>query len=84
MEDKGFPFGWAIVWIITLYEITGGMLLITGKFTRWLSLGFILMLLEGIIVIHGDKGWFVGEHGSGGMEYSFILIISPGRHRGHG
>jgi putative oxidoreductase len=76
LGDKGFPFALIIVWLITAYEIIGGVLLIIGKFTKWISLGFILMLLSGIIIIHANNGWFVGEHGSGGIEYSFILIIA--------
>lgn len=76
MEDKGFPFGLVIVWFITGYEIAGGILLALGKFTKVLSAGFILLLLTGIVVIHAANGWFVGEHGSGGIEYSFVLIIA--------
>jgi putative oxidoreductase len=76
LGNKGFPFALIIVWLITVYEIAGGILLIIGKFTRWIALGFILMLLIGIIIIHAANGWFVGEHGSGGIEYSFILIIA--------
>ena len=76
LTGKGFPFALIIVWLITVYEIAGGVLLLIGKFTRWISLGFILMLLVGIIIIHAANGWFVGEHGTGGIEYSFILIIS--------
>jgi putative oxidoreductase len=76
LGNKGFPFALTIVWLITVYEIAGGILLIIGKLTKWISLGFILMLLIGIIIIHATNGWFVGEHGSGGIEYSFILIIA--------
>ncbi|MFA6056751.1 MAG: DoxX family protein [Taibaiella sp.] len=76
LSGKGFPFALIIVWLITAYEIIGGVLLIIGKLTKWISLGFIILLLSGIIIIHVANGWFVGEHGSGGIEYSFILIIA--------
>lgn len=75
LGTKGFPMAIAIVWLITIYEIVGGLLILFGKFLRWLSLGFILLLLMGILIIHANNGWFVGEHGSGGSEYSFMLII---------
>lgn len=75
LEQKGIPYGTVIVWIITVYEIAGGLLLAAGKFTRPLALGFILMLLTGIVLIHAAFGWFVGEHGTGGIEYSAVLII---------
>jgi putative oxidoreductase len=29
----------------------------------------------GIILIHRHLGWFVGEHGTGGSEYSVALIV---------
>lgn len=76
LESKGFPYGVAWVWAITLFEIFGGILLALGYFTKWLSMGFIVMLTVGIALIHASLGWFVGEHGTGGSEYSFILIIA--------
>lgn len=76
LEDKGFSFGVLIVWLITLYEIAGGLLLAFGIFTRWLALGFIILIAVGIIIIHAANGWFVGEHGTGGMEYSVLLMAA--------
>lgn len=76
LDSKGFVFGILIVWILTIYEIVGGLLLAIGIFTRWLALGFIIIIFVGIIIIHAGNGWFVGEHGTGGMEYSFLLIAA--------
>jgi putative oxidoreductase len=76
LESKRLPAGNALVWLITIFEIGGSLLLAAGYFTRWLSLFFIVLLLAGIILIHFQLGWFVGEHGDGGMEYSFILIAA--------
>lgn len=76
MESKGFPYGVAWVWAITVFEIVGGLLLAFGYFTRILSAGFIVLLVVGIVLIHASFGWFVGEHGTGGCEYSFILIAA--------
>jgi len=76
LADKGFPFSTPIVWLITAFEIIGGASLCLGYFVRWLSFGFIVLLLSGIIIIHYSAGWFVGEHGSGGMEYSVTLIFA--------
>lgn len=76
LERKGFPYGVGWVWAITAFEIVGGILLALGYFTKWLSLGFILMLIVGVVLIHASLGWFVGEHGTGGSEYSFILIMA--------
>ncbi|RYE17611.1 MAG: DoxX family protein [Sphingobacteriales bacterium] len=76
LNDKGLLIGVPIVWAITAYEIIAGSLLCIGVFTRWLSAGFIVLLITGIILIHAANGWFVGEHGTGGVEYSFALIVT--------
>jgi putative oxidoreductase len=76
LADKGFPYSTPIVWLITAFEIIGGIALCLGYFVRWFSFGFVVLLLIGIIIIHFSAGWFVGEHGSGGMEYSVALIFA--------
>ena len=76
LESKGLPLGTTTVWCLSTFEIVGGVLLALGYYKQWLSAGFILILLVGIILIHASLGWFVGEHGSGGSEYSFILIVA--------
>lgn len=76
LTSKGLVFGYPLVLGITAFEILGGGLLALGYFTKWLSAGFIFLLVMGIVIIHASLGWFVGEHGNGGSEYSFILIIA--------
>ncbi|MDR6844341.1 DoxX family protein [Flavobacterium granuli] len=75
LSKKGFFATTAMVWGITVYEIIGGIALALGYYTKYLSLGFILMLIMGNIIIHYQNGWWVGEHGEGGMEYSCALIL---------
>lgn len=76
LNDKGLILGHILVWLITAFELVGGILLALGYFTKWLSAGFIALLLAGIVLIHASQGWFVGEHGTGGSEYSFTLIMA--------
>ncbi|WP_164735388.1 DoxX family protein [Pseudoflavitalea rhizosphaerae] len=76
LNNKGLVFGTAIVWMITFFEIIGGIALIAGRYIRCISAGFIVLLLAGCALIHIERGWFVGEHGSGGCEYSFALIMA--------
>ncbi len=75
LNGKGFLCETAMVWVITVFELIGGILLALGKFTKLIGFAFIGLLVMGIILIHFSQGWFVGEHGTGGMEYSFILIM---------
>ena len=76
LDSKGLLIGTPLVWAITVFEIMGGLLLALGYYSKWLSAAFIVILVVGILLIHASAGWFVGEHGSGGSEYSFILIIA--------
>lgn len=76
LNTHGFVIGTPIVWILTAFEIMGGLLMAFGIFVRWLALGFMLIISIGIIIIHAGNGWFVGEHGTGGMEYSILLLAA--------
>lgn len=76
MSLKGFPYGVAWVWAITSYEIIAGTVMALGVAVRWMATGFIVIAVAGIILIHAKLGWFVGEHGIGGVEYSLCLIVS--------
>ena len=76
MTGLGFYYGIGWVWAITLYELIGGAMLIVGQFSRWVAAGFMLISGTGIVLIHAQKGWFVGEHGTGGVEYSIVLFVA--------
>jgi putative oxidoreductase len=72
----GFPFGFLVAWGITLFEIAGSLALIAGYYISLISLVFIIELLMGILLVHFNNGWFVVGAGTGGMEYSVLLILS--------
>lgn len=76
LEARGFPQGQAIVWAITVAEIVCGGLLILNLRARWATIPLLLIAVGGIVLIHARLGWFVGEHGTGGMEYSVALIVA--------
>lgn len=76
LEQRGWPQGVLLVWGITLYELAGGASMALGWRTRWMALGLFVIAAMGIVIIHARLGWFVGEHGSGGMEYSLSLMVS--------
>jgi putative oxidoreductase len=75
MESLGFPAGVTIVWLITLTELICGTLLIVGRYVRWATVPLLTIAATGIVLIHRHFGWFVGEHGTGGSEYSVALIV---------
>ena len=74
MESQGFPHGQAWVLAITFYELGAGSLLIINRGVRWAASGLALIVAVGIWLIHRHNGWFVGEHGIGGSEYSVALL----------
>ncbi len=75
METLGFPFAIAVVWLITLAEIICGTMLILGRYVRLAVIPLFAIAATGIVLIHWPLGWFVGEHGTGGSEYSVALMV---------
>lgn len=76
LESKGFPFGVAIAWTLTILEIVLGALLMAGRFVSPICAWFAFQLVMGILLVHGKEGWFVVGGGRNGMEYSVLLISS--------
>ena len=74
MDTHGFPHGVVWVWAITTYEICAGTLLVLNRGVRWAASGLAVIAAVGIAIIHRHNGWFVGEHGTGGSEYSVALL----------
>lgn len=75
LNERGFPLGVALAWGITVFEIIGGITLALGYFRKWIAGVFVVQLVMGIILVHAPIGWFVVGYTSGGMEYSFLLIL---------
>lgn len=76
MRERGWPAATELVIAITLVEVVCGVLLILNRHTRFAAAPLAAIALGGIVVIHWDNGWFVGEHGTGGMEYSVALLVA--------
>ena len=76
LAHEGWPVATAIVWAITVCEIVSGAALILDRYVRLATFGLLFIAAMGIVIIHAQLGWFVGEHGTGGMEYSVALIVS--------
>jgi len=75
LEGYGFPLGFYLAWTITIFEIAGTVSLMFGYFVTVISLLFALELVVGIVLVHAANGWFVVGGGTGGMEYSVLLIV---------
>ncbi len=76
MESRGFAPGVAWVWAITAVELLAGTAMALGVALRTAATALFVVAAGGIVLIHRHFGWFVGEHGSGGSEYSVALMVA--------
>ena len=76
LGSVGFSQPLLVVWAITVTELIAGTALALGYYQRSASLALAAIALGGIAIIHRRFGWFVGEHGTGGSEYSVALLLA--------
>lgn len=74
MGNVGFPAPTAVVWAITAVELVAGTAILLNRQVRWAAAALAAIAFGGIVLIHARLGWFVGEHGTGGSEYSVALL----------
>jgi putative oxidoreductase len=70
-ESLGLPAGLAYLTVVA--ETLGGVLLILGVQTRWVSLALLPILL-GAVWVHAPNGWMFG-YPNGGWEYPAYLAV---------
>lgn len=76
LDTVGFkPFGVYLAWAVILFEIVASILILIGKYIKWVTPGLILILITGIILVHFKDGWYVVGPGRNGMEFSCVLIL---------
>jgi len=71
-EKLGFPGFFAYLTIFA--ELGGGLLLLTGTFTRWVALA-LLPLMIGATMQHVGNGWLFSAPG-GGWEFPVFWIAA--------
>ncbi|MBL8310739.1 MAG: DoxX family protein [Burkholderiales bacterium] len=76
LEARGWPGSLLIVLAVTVWELVAGVLLILNRYLGLACGGLALIAFMGIVIIHARQGWFVGEHGTGGVEYSISLLAA--------
>ena len=74
LASQGIPFGHALAIGITSFEIVGSLLMMIGLWVRFIAPVHAAVLLAGIVMVHAKNGWFVVGRGTGGVEYSVLLI----------
>jgi len=74
LNSQGLFIGEIIAWTITIGEIIGGLLLISGYFVKYAAIFHFIIVVAGIFLVHLQNGWFVVGHGQGGVEYSILIL----------
>jgi len=69
----GFPG--ALAYVVIAAELIGGLALIAGLWTRWISLALIPILLGSIYAPHGAAGFFFSNEG-GGWEFPAFWAVA--------
>ena len=72
-ESLGFP-GF-LAYLVIAAELAGGVALIAGVWTRWVSLALVPVLLGSIYAPHGAAGFFFSNEG-GGWEFPAFWAIA--------
>ncbi len=72
-ESLGFPG--PLAYLVIAAELLGGIALILGLWTRWVSLALVPILLGSIYAPHGAAGFFFSSQG-GGWEFPAFWAIA--------
>jgi putative oxidoreductase len=72
-ESLGFPG--ILAYVVIAAELAGGVALILGVWTRWVSLALVPILLGSIYAPHGAAGFFFSNEG-GGWEFPAFWAVA--------
>lgn len=76
LANKGFGvLGVPLAICIKVIHLVSIYALLANKCLKLLAILNIIILISGIIMIHGQEGWYVVGGGRNGVEFSFILIF---------
>ncbi|KRA40071.1 DoxX family protein [Pseudoxanthomonas sp. Root630] len=75
LEAQGFPFGLAIAWFVTVFELAAAPVFAAGRWVTPIALVFAAIYACGIWLVHAPAGWFVVGLGRNGAEYSVLILV---------
>jgi putative oxidoreductase len=72
----GVPFPEVMAWAVGVLELAGGVMLILGALTRFVSLAMIIEMLAAIYLVHLPSGFVAppGSEGPPGYELNVLYI----------
>ena len=72
-ESVGLPS--ALGYLTIVAELGGGIALIAGLYTRYVSLALVPILIGAILFVHGGNGWLYSAPG-GGWEFPAFWAVA--------
>lgn len=76
LANEGFgALGLPIAFLVKGIHLISIPLLLLNKYLKYISILNIIILIIGIIMIHGNEGWYVVGAGRNGVEFNFLLIF---------
>lgn len=64
-----------MAYVVTPIEVIGGLMLIAGLYTRWVSIVLFPILLVATVKVHGANGWLFTNEG-GGWEFPAFFAVA--------
>jgi putative oxidoreductase len=74
LNSKGLVAGVALAWLVTIGEIISGSMLAAGYKVTYCIIFHSVVIFAGIILVHMPNGWFTVGLGTGGVEYSVLIL----------
>ena len=75
LASLGFPAPAAFAWILALVETLGGIALVVGLLTRWVSLALAVDALLATVLVNLPVG-FIMLTNKGGWEFTAFLLLA--------
>lgn len=72
LNSAGVPAPHFFAWAVIILELGGGLALILGFLTHWVSKLFALQMLAAIFLVHASKGFMADK---GGYEFALLLLV---------
>lgn len=70
----GLPYAYPLGILLAVTECAGGILLIVGWLTPWVTFALAIDMGIAIWKVHYPHGFFLSERGGGGIEYVLVLL----------
>lgn len=73
LASLGFPMATVFAVILIAAELLGGIALIAGFFTHWVSKLLAIVAIVALLTVHITKGFFIS---GGGFEFILLILAS--------